>query len=72
MYSVCYIINGQRVWTHNKRTHTRYYTTKAAYRAHIATALEAAKAYKENHKSHRVEVEGFYNGKPCFYITVTY
>lgn len=42
MYSVCYIINGQRVWTHNKRTHTRYYKTKAAYRAHIATALEAA------------------------------
>ena len=70
MYSVCYIINGHRVWSINQKTHTRYYKTKSAYREHKATALDAAIAYKRAHSFHRVEVEGFYNGKPCFYITV--
>ena len=47
MYSISYIINGKRVWSINPKTHTHYYKTKQAYNTHLATALAAAKDYKE-------------------------
>ena len=70
MYSVSYIINGNRVWCVNRKSHTHYYKTKQAYNTHLATALSVAKMYKKEHPYHHVEVESFYNNHPCFYVTV--
>ena len=70
MYSVCYIINGRRVWRINCKNHTYYFKTKQAYHEHLAVALARAKDYKKTYPACCVEVESFYNNRPCYYITI--
>lgn len=70
MYSVCYIIDGKRVWSVNPKTHAHYFKTRTAYHTHLENALVTAQSYKSRYPSHRIEVEAFYNKQPCFYITI--
>lgn len=70
MYSVSILFEGTRVWAINKRTSTRYFKTKVAYREHLAEFLQRAKRVKNKNRCARVAVEAFFDKKPIFYIPI--